>query len=209
MRPIFISYRRGEAGGHAGRIFDRFRDRFGEQYVFFDQDDIKPGDHFPDRIAAAIRSAPVVMVVIGPDWLDSLNERAANQKIDFVQREVSIAAKRKRNRNDPIEVIPILVGGTTMPERDHLHGDLRDSIGPLFCYQALTFQGTQQDQDHEFVQLFARIAEVAGIVPRESIARIGEPPVVSIQAPSTKLRVPGLAPEITCSNHDDAELASR
>ena len=102
MRPIFISYRRGDAGGHAGRIFDRFRDRFGEQYVFFDQDDIKPGDHFPDRIEAAIRSAPVVMVVIGPDWLDSLNERAANQKIDFVQREVSIAVKRKRNRNDPI-----------------------------------------------------------------------------------------------------------
>ena len=123
MRPIFISYRRDDAGGHAGRIFDRLRGRFGDQYVFFDQDDIEPGDHFPDRIEAAIRSAPVVLVVIGPDWLASLNERATSGKIDFVQREVSIAVERKRNQNDRVEIIPLLVGGAAMPERAHLHGD--------------------------------------------------------------------------------------
>ena len=168
-----------------------------EQYVFFDQDEIEPGDHFPDRIETAIRSAAVVLVVIGPDWLDSLNVRAASEKTDFVQREISIAIERKQNRNDRIEIIPILVDNATMPERDYLHGDLHESISPLFDYQALTFQGSQQDQDHQFEQLIARIAKDSGIVPRESIARIGEATVLSIQTPTFGSPIPGSARAIT------------
>ena len=193
MSPIFISYRRCDAGGHAGRVFERLRDRFGEQNVFFDQDAIKPGNNFPERIEATIRSAAVVLVVIGPDWLESLNARAIDEKIDFVQREVSIAIERRVNHNDQVEVIPLLVGGTTMPDRDHLHHNLRNSIGPLFDYQALTFQGSQQDQDNQFERLFARITEVAGIVPGTAMGRADEPPVLSIGATATKFRVPGSA----------------
>ena len=194
MRPIFISYRRDDAGGHAGRIFDRLRGGFGDQYVFFDQDDIEPGDHFPDRIEAAIRPAPVVLVVIGPDWLASLNERATSERIDFVQREVSIAGERKRNQNDRVEIIPLLVGGAAMPERAHLHGELRESIAPLFDYEALTFQGSQQDQDNQFERLFDCIAEVAGFVPEASVDRASELPVLSIVAPAPGVPVPGSVP---------------
>ena len=208
MRPIFISYRRRDAEGHAGRIFDRLRGRFGDQYVFFDQDDIEPGDHFPDRIEAAIRSAPVVLVVIGLDWLASLNERATSGKIDFVQREVSIAVERKRNQNDRVKIIPILVAGAAMPERADLHGDLRESIAPLFDYEALTFQGSQQDQDNQFERLFACIADVAGIVPEASVDRAGEPPVLSIVTPASGLPVPGSVPAIT-TDIDKVERAFR
>ena len=208
MRPIFISYRRGDAGGHAGRIFDRLRGRFGDQYVFFDQDDIEPGDHFPDSIEAAIRSAPVVLVVIGPDWLASLNERATSGKIDFVQREVSIAVERKRNQNDRVKIIPLLVGGAAMPERAHLHGDVRESIAPLFDYEALTFQGSQQDQDNQFERLFDCIADVAGFVPEASVDRASEPPVLSIVAPVSGLPVPGSVPAIT-TDIDKVERAFR
>ena len=193
MSPTFISYRRRDAGGHAGRVFERLRDRFGEQNVFFDQDAIEPGDNFPERIEAAIRSAAVVLVVIGPDWLESLNTRATDEKIDFVQREVSIAIERRADHTDQVEVIPLLVGGETMPERDHLHHNLRDSIGPLFDYQALTFQGSQQDQDNQFERLFARITTVAGTVPGTAMGRADEPPVLSIGATANKFPVPGLA----------------
>ena len=185
MSPIFISYRRSDAGGHAVRVFERLRGQFGEQYVFFDQDAIEPGDHFPDHIDKAIRSAAVVLVVIGPEWLEALNERAANQKTDFVRREVSIAVKRKRNPDDQVDVIPLLVSDATMPAPDQLHGDLRDPIGPLFHYQAQAIQGPQRDQDQQFKYLLDRLA-TSGIVPRASVADACEPPVLSIQGPATR-----------------------
>ena len=197
MRRIFISYRRTDAGGHAGRIFDRLRHRFGAQYVFFDQDAIEPGDHFPNRIEAAVRSAEVVLVVIGQDWLESLNARAEDDKIDFVQREVSIAVERKGTADAQIEVIPILVGGATMPERDNLRDDLHDSIGRLFDYQAHGFHGSQRDVDDQFERLFARILEVSGVVPGPSTDGADATPVSFVREPTTELPVTGSAPAIT------------
>ena len=191
MSRIFISYRRSDAGGHAFRVFERLRSQFGEQYVFFDQDTIEPGDHFPNHIDKAIRSAVVVLVVIGREWLKTLNERAANRKTDFVRHEVSIAIERKRNPKDQIAVIPLLVGDATMPARDQLHGDLYDSVGPVFEYQALAFQGSPEDQDHQFKRLLARIADVSGIVPEVSMVGAGEPLALSIHAPATGLPVSG------------------
>ena len=197
MSWIFISYRRTDAGGHAGRIFDRLREQFGAQHVFFDQDAIEPGDRFPNRIEAAIRSARAVLVVIGPDWLDSLNERAANQNTDFVRREVSIAVERKRNPSDQVEVIPLLVGDATMPACDQLHGDLRDPIGPLFSIQAQALQGPQRDQDQQFKYLLDRLVAVCGIVPGGSVAKAGEPPGLSIRASSTELPASGREQPVT------------
>ena len=37
---IFISYRRGDSEGYAGRIFDRLQDHFGIDRVFMDVTDI-------------------------------------------------------------------------------------------------------------------------------------------------------------------------
>ena len=202
MSRIFISYRRSDAGGHAFRVFERLRDRFGEQYVFFDQDAIEPGDDFPERIEKAIRSAAVVLVVIGPDWLDVLNGRAANQKTDFVRHEVSVAVERKRNPNDKVAVIPLLVGDATMPKPDQLYGDLRDPICPLFKYQALAFQGPQPDQDHQFERLFACIATVTGIGPSAPMARPEGPPELSIRAPAVARRAPRSEPAITLQPKD-------
>ena len=202
MSRVFISYRRSDAGGHAGRVFDRLRDRFGEQHVFFDLDDIEPGDHFPDRIETAIRSATVVLVVIGPDWFEILNKRAATRTTDFVRREVSIAVERKRNPDDQVEVIPLLVGDATMPALDRLHHDLHASVGPLFDYEALTFHGSQQDQDHQFERLFACISDVAGIVLGASPVRAREPPALSIRASASEVPVPGLAEAITLPSID-------
>jgi hypothetical protein len=202
MSQIFISYRRTDAGGHAARIFDRLRDQFGAQRVFFDQDAIVPGDHFPRRIETAIRSAEVVLVVIGLDWLESLNARAIDERLDFVQREVSIAVERKGDPEDQVEVIPLLVGGAAMPERDHLHHNLRDSICPLFDYQALTFQGSQHDQDNQFDRLYARIVEVAETVSGIVKGRSDEPPLLSIGATAIKSRVPGMARGLTLPSID-------
>ena len=80
MQPsVFISYRHADAGGHARLLFDRLRQWFDAGEVFFDVDTFDAGDVFPERIERAIRAAKVVLVVIGPGWLEVLNTRAAGQ----------------------------------------------------------------------------------------------------------------------------------
>jgi hypothetical protein len=43
MRAIFISYRRDDTEGYAGRLFDDLCERFGKDSVFMDVAGIEPG----------------------------------------------------------------------------------------------------------------------------------------------------------------------
>ena len=63
---IFISYRRSDAGGHAGRLHDRLVQWFDTDALFFDTEHIQPGDDFPQRLVDGIDSAKVVLVLVGP-----------------------------------------------------------------------------------------------------------------------------------------------
>ena len=68
MAEIFISYRRDDTGGHAGRLRDHLRAKFGD-LVFQDVDNIPDGAVFETVLASALSSAKVGVVVIGPHWL--------------------------------------------------------------------------------------------------------------------------------------------
>ncbi len=50
MPKIFISYRRDDSAGHAGRLYDRLVDRFGQGQVFMDVDAIRPGLDFVEVV---------------------------------------------------------------------------------------------------------------------------------------------------------------
>ena len=79
MSMIFISYRRTDTGGHAGRLFDRLRHWFDAEVIFYDLDGIDIGEVFPERIEHAVNSAAVVLVLIGPDWLEKINQYHTQQ----------------------------------------------------------------------------------------------------------------------------------
>ena len=172
MQPsVFVSYRHADTGGHAGRLFDRLSRWFDAGEVFFDVDTFDAGDVFPERIERAIRAAKIVLVVIGPGWLEELNTRAAGKQTDYVRQEVAAAIQRQA-AGEEVLVLPVLMGGAGMPSREALHSDLRGEIGRLSGYQAHTFQGNQADWDHQFVQL------------REAIARVGGVPKPRFRSPS-------------------------
>ena len=163
MQPsVFISYRRADTGGHAGRLFDRLSRWFDAGEVFFDVDTFDAGDVFPERIERAIRAAKVVLVVIGPGWLEELNRRAAGKQPDYVRQEVA-AAIHRQNAGEGVLVLPVLMGGARMPSREVLHSDLRGEIGRLSDFQAHTFQGNQADWDHQFVRLREALARAEGV----------------------------------------------
>src|SRR5215208_852182 len=64
---VFISYRRDDASGHAGRLYDAVAGRLGDANVFMDVE-MKPGIDFVERITQVVGACRVLLVVIGPEW---------------------------------------------------------------------------------------------------------------------------------------------
>jgi hypothetical protein len=119
---IFISYRRQDSQGSAGRLYDRLRERFGDGTIFRDVDTIGAGADFVKDIHDAIEHSDIVIVVIGNKWL-AVGDEKGNLRIhdpdDFVRLELATAlAKDKR-------VIPALVDDAIMPDAEILPEDLR------------------------------------------------------------------------------------
>ena len=61
MRAIFISYRREDAEGQAGRLFDDLAKQFGEHSVFMDVAGIEPGRDFRRAIDQQVASGGVLL----------------------------------------------------------------------------------------------------------------------------------------------------
>ena len=92
MSGLFISYRRDDAAGHAGRLFDHLSRTFGADEVFMDVDDIQRGDTFADTLTERLQQADVLLAVIGPRWLtlaDAAGTRRLDKADDWVRTEVS------------------------------------------------------------------------------------------------------------------------
>ena len=98
---------------------------------------------------------------MGPDWLPILNERAETPEVDFVRREVSIALRRKAEKE--IEIFPIVVGRAGVPNINMLHDDLRGEIGELFDHQAHEFHSDAYLWDCQFDRLRRCLAQVEGV----------------------------------------------
>jgi tetratricopeptide (TPR) repeat protein len=109
MTGVFISYRRSDGGGWAGRLNDHLSLRFGDNVVWQDVDDLEVGGEYLPQILERIRSSAAVLVVIGPHWLKDGRQRLKNPK-DVLRMEIAHALKSKA------AVIPTLVGGASMPK---------------------------------------------------------------------------------------------
>jgi chemotaxis protein histidine kinase CheA len=123
MRAIFISYRREDAEGQAGRLFDDLVRHFGEDTVFMDVAGIEPGRDFRRVIDEHVASCGVLLAMIGKTWIDATDEsgrRRLEDPMDFVRLETASALKRD------IPVVPVLVHGARMPRADQLPADLAE-----------------------------------------------------------------------------------
>ena len=123
MRAIFISYRRDDTEGQAGRLFQQLRESFGEDMVFMDVATIEPGVDFRKAIEKNTAACGVLLALIGRDWVsltDAEGHRRLDNPDDFVRLETASALRRD------IPVIPVLVQGARMPRADELPADLKD-----------------------------------------------------------------------------------
>ena len=94
---IFLSYRREDASGHAGRLYDLLAARYGTERVFMDIDAIPLGSEFAETINRAVASCDVLIALMGRDWLeakDSDGYRRLDDPDDFVRRELESNMRR-------------------------------------------------------------------------------------------------------------------
>jgi 8-oxo-dGTP pyrophosphatase MutT (NUDIX family) len=130
-RTYFISYRRAADGESATAFAGALAAEVGAGAVFFDRNpaSLPPGSNWPLELVSRVLSSNVLLVLIGPGWLDELKRR--NQlpdgtwmrdldSTDWVRREVMFALHFGK------QVVPVLCGEVTVPKEASLPPDLHE-----------------------------------------------------------------------------------
>jgi TIR domain len=136
---VFISYRRRETAGHAGRLYDRLAQHFGDERVFMDLR-MEPGLDFVEQIDEAVTHCDALLSLIGAQWLDmrdAQGRRRLDDPHDFARLEVESALARD------VRVIPVLLQDAKMPEPE----DLPESLAPLARRHAIELSDERWDYD--------------------------------------------------------------
>ena len=122
MPKIAISYRRADTEVMAGRIRDRLADRYGEDAIFMDIDNIPFGKDFRVHISEAIVQSDILLVIVGQRWLGvgRGGARRMDSETDFVRLEMETAM------NKAVPIIPVLVGSARMPQPAQLPESLKN-----------------------------------------------------------------------------------
>jgi hypothetical protein len=115
ITTVAISYRQPDGSAWGGRLADQLRRVVAPDEVFVVDSATAGGG--VDWVARA----GLTLVVIGPGWLDTVPSpaRRIDNPLDSVRQEVEVALA------GPGRVLPVLVGGATMPTADDLPPSLQ------------------------------------------------------------------------------------
>ncbi|HEX6817190.1 MAG TPA: toll/interleukin-1 receptor domain-containing protein [Ktedonobacterales bacterium] len=120
MSKIFISYRR-EQSAVCARLAERLAVRFGRDAVVRDVfrglQSIPSGSGLEQFLSTALAQCAVQLVLIGPRWAQVADENGRarlDNPTDVVRLEIEMALQRS------MVVIPLVVGGGTMPVAEEL-----------------------------------------------------------------------------------------
>jgi hypothetical protein len=169
---LFISYRRDDSAGHAGRVHDTLQREFGRDLLFMDVDSIPLGTNFLKVIGDEVTKCDALLALIGPGWLDARDEkgkRRLENPDDFVRVEIGTALKRG------IRVVPILLEGARVPKADQLPDDLKE----------LAFRDALEVRHASFPEDMDRLIRVQGraATPAACSAHVPHWPVCRCRSP--------------------------
>jgi hypothetical protein len=120
MIDFFVNYRSSDTPHLAALLAQSLGDRVGMEKVFLDTASLQAGDHFPQRIWAAVNRCHTLVVLIGPVWLavNGTGRRRIDDDRDYVRREIARALERE------IRVVPVLVDEAVLPSAEELPADV-------------------------------------------------------------------------------------
>src|SRR5262245_43161066 len=176
MANVFISYRRSDSAAIAGRIRDRLADYYGADAIFIDIDSIPVGIDFRQQIQEAITKNDLVLAVIGPKWVGSKKPGAT--RISDYKDPIRIEIETALNHGIPL--IPVVVGGATMP---------KDSALPDSLQKLPFLNAAEVDDGRDFHQHVDRLIRAMDRLLTESkLASLGQKsvtrPVTDVTASS-------------------------
>ena len=90
MPDIFISYRREDTSGYAGRLYDQITSRFGRDHVFMDVADLEPGSDFVETIEKKVSTCNALIALVGKNWLTIKDEQ---NQVRLGSREISLVLR--------------------------------------------------------------------------------------------------------------------
>lgn len=140
MPGIFISYRRDDTAGFAGRLAADLTARFGRQLVFRDTDALEPGKRYAFEIERYVNTCDVLILLLGRRWLtvtDEQGRRRLDDPADLHRREITTVLDRN------VRVIPVLVDGARMPRE----ADLPEGLTAVADFQALEITDRHWGED--------------------------------------------------------------
>lgn len=128
-QSIFISYRRSDQPNIVFWLHDVLHNIFVDTEVFIDEKGIQAGDKWAEHLEKNLRSASVLIVVIGPDWLRAQDEyfrRRLDEPSDWVRKEVEFGITNN------LVIILLLVSDAKLPDLKALP----ESLIPLLSNQS-------------------------------------------------------------------------
>ena len=150
MSAVFISYRRSGSKHAAYRLKDKLKQKFGADKVFIDLEDIDAGLPFANVIKDTISRCSVILIVIGPRWLemqDMQGSRRLDSVDDWVRQEIEAAMA------SDARVIPVLVDGAKELKVDEVPDSLREFAG----LQAMRLSEDETHWDFDVKRLIEKI----------------------------------------------------
>ncbi|HEX4703555.1 MAG TPA: TIR domain-containing protein [Pseudonocardiaceae bacterium] len=120
-RGVFINYRGADSHSYGALLYTELTRHFGGEHVFLDAESIPAGADFVDELLGRVRSARVLLAVIGPRWLtatDPGGRRRIDDPDDWIHRELAAAFAAG------VRVIPVLIEQAEMPAVADLPGDI-------------------------------------------------------------------------------------
>jgi TIR domain len=175
MNEIFLSYRQADDRGSTNNLYSHLVQAFGKPAIFLDVMTIPHGTDFQAYIEETMRQCTVVLVIIGPRWLDATNEkgRRLDQAHDPVRIEVETALRQRKR------IIPVLIDDAPMPAAEALP----ESMRPLQLQNAAPLHNNQY-----FTQ---DINTLLDDIAREGVRRVTtgyivNPPTVALPTLTTR-----------------------
>lgn len=174
---IFISYRRDESRHAAGRLADDLSQAFGAGRIFRDIEGIELGVEFAKALEKALASCSVMLVLIGPQWLNMQHAKRGGRRLDqpddWIRQEIATALKRD------VRVVPVLLEGAALPDAAELPEDLR----PLAGRQAMELSDVRWRGDLQ------RLVEALGKLPGFERNKSTEPDNKEPPAPASRKKL--------------------
>jgi hypothetical protein len=164
VKEVFINYRTGDGEKTAALIDHELSRRFGPRHIFRASRSIAPGEAYPDSLLASLRGSSLLLVVVGPDWIN-FRSRLRDPE-DWVRREI------KEAFDCGLPVVPIVDGRKT----NRLNkADLPPGLERLADLQSIPFD------THDTETGLRRIGDVvAEMVPGlDDLAQADKTPPVS------------------------------